>query len=182
MTAPGPHDGPDFDKEWRSLVARLEADDLPDDPFDDPSVGEVDEDGPPHVDTAGGDESRADDWTDHDFRQDDELDRLWLSDPEDRQWLPSVPTMPEELDEDDEGSYDPPEPPPLGWLESPPALVLCWIGAVCAPLYALFVVLFWHGAPGYTILIAVGAFIAGMAGLIMSMPDHRDDDDDGAVV
>lgn len=180
MTAGDDGDGPDFDKEWRSLVARLEADDLPDDPFGTAEDGRPPGDADPLWDAG----APTDDGTGSDDRPDDELDRLWMpeSADADRLWLPNVPAEPEELDEDDEGTYDPPEPPPLGWLESPPALVLCWIGAVCAPLYALFVVLFWHSAPGYTILIAVGAFIAGMAGLIMSMPDHRDDDDDGAVV
>ncbi|GAB3566828.1 hypothetical protein [Spelaeicoccus albus] len=188
------YEEPDFDKEWRSLVARLE-DEEPAAGHDLPAA----DDGR----TAGGDEGLGPDADEELGRiSDEELDRLWLTDapgpdqpadddpasddahPSDGDllWLPNPRVEPEELDEDDEGSYEPPEPPPLGWRESPPALVLCWIGAVCAPLYVLFVVLFWHNAPGYTILIAIGAFIGGVAGLIMSMPDHRDDDDDGAVV
>lgn len=184
-------DEPDFEKEWLSLVARLEADDspptLPDDPADLGPVGSAD----PDDDWSGFDETGDpgdDAATDHPGEDDTDLgEDAWppgdvldrgsdFGFATNRQWTP------DELSENDEDSFEPPEPPPLGWRDSPPILVLCWIGTVCAPLYALFVVLFWHNAPEFTILLAIVAFIAGVTGLIVSMPDHRDDSDDGAVV
>lgn len=166
---------PDFEEEWKSLVARLESDEMADGPWphDDEFAKRDDVD----ADTSDDDVSHENDATDWE---------LWSGGPDDdapagygfatnRQWSPGGPT-------DDEESFIPPEPPPLGWLDSPPLLVLCWLGAICAPLYAVVVVLFWHGAPGFTILIAIVAFIAGVTGLIISMPDHRDSDDDGAVI
>lgn len=166
---------PDFEEEWKSLVARLESDEVADAPWprdDDLSSGnDVDSD------TSGDVKSHEDGATDWE---------LWSGEPDDdvpnvygfatnRQWSPEGP-------DEDEDSFIPPEPPPLGWLESPPLLVLCWLGAICAPLYAVVVVLFWHGAPGFTVFIAIVVFIAGVTGLIMSMPDHRDSNDDGAVI
>jgi hypothetical protein len=80
----------------------------------------------------------------------------------------------------DDERYHPPEPPPLprGDMVSR----FAWGGVLGAPLFFLLAALFWHSAPTWLVMGAVAAFIAGFVTLVVRMPDHRDDDDDGAVV
>ena len=78
----------------------------------------------------------------------------------------------------DEG-YTPPEPPPLprphGALQK-----AAWTGVIGGPaIIVLNSILDWGG---WLTWIGVGASIAGFGVLISRMSDHRDDDDDGAIV
>jgi hypothetical protein len=87
-----------------------------------------------------------------------------------------------EVDEaqDDEG-YVPPEPPPLPRGDT--VSRLAWVGVLGAPLFFMIAALFWRDAPTVLIFVAVAAFVAGFAALVVRMPDRRDDgDDDGARV
>jgi hypothetical protein len=87
-----------------------------------------------------------------------------------------------EVDEagDDEG-YVPPEPPPLPRGDA--VSRLAWAGVLGAPLFFMIAALFWRDAPTVLIFVAVAAFVAGFAALVVRMPDRRDGgDDDGARV
>jgi hypothetical protein len=81
---------------------------------------------------------------------------------------------------DDEERFVPPEPPPLPRGDT--VSRLAWAGVLGAPLFFLIAALFWHGAPTWLVVGAVGAFVAGFVTLIVRMPDRDDDGDDGAVV
>lgn len=82
--------------------------------------------------------------------------------------------------QDDEG-YVPPEPPPLPRGDA--VSRLAWVGVLGAPLFFMIAALFWRDAPTVLIFVAVAAFVAGFAALVVRMPDRRDDgDDDGARV
>jgi len=81
---------------------------------------------------------------------------------------------------DDEERFVPPEPPPLPRGDT--VSRLAWAGVLGAPLFFLMAALFWHGAPTWLVVGAVGAFVAGFVTLIVRMPDRDDDGDDGAVV
>ncbi|HEX5535113.1 MAG TPA: hypothetical protein VFX33_15340 [Actinomycetales bacterium] len=81
---------------------------------------------------------------------------------------------------DDEERFVPPEPPPLPRGDT--VSRLAWAGVLGAPLFFLLAALFWHGAPTWLVVGAVGAFVAGFVTLIVRMPDRDDDGDDGAVV
>jgi hypothetical protein len=121
---------------------------------------------------AGRDEDRSDGWDD---------DQLALSGTG-GSMIPSV-DQPEEGPEDDIGKADefvPPDPPPLprGDLISR----LAWAGVVIGPIFMLIAVLAWRTAPKMLVLIALGAFVAGFVTLVARMPNHRDDDGDGAIV
>ncbi len=81
---------------------------------------------------------------------------------------------------DEEERFVPPEPPPLPRGDT--VSRLAWAGVLGAPLFFLLAALFWHGAPTWLVVGAVGAFVAGFVTLIVRMPDRDDDGDDGAVV
>lgn len=88
--------------------------------------------------------------------------------------------LPEPVPAPEEERYVPPEPPPLprGDLISR----LAWAGALGGPLFLLIAVIAWRTAPQILLMLAIVAFVAGFVTLIARMPQHRDDDGDGAVV
>ena len=87
-------------------------------------------------------------------------------------------TAPE--DEDGDGGFTPPEPPPLGTGE--PLVVLAWLGAIGGPVLLLLFAMLWRDAPLPVFLGTVAVF-AGSAGyLLFRLPQHRDEGDDGAAV
>ncbi|KAD3633284.1 hypothetical protein GD627_10745 [Arthrobacter yangruifuii] len=99
-----------------------------------------------------------------------------------RNQLPSAAGPRDYIPEDDgdDGGFVPPEPPPLGMGE--PLVVLSWLGTLAGPLLLLVFAMFWRDVPLAVILGTVAVF-AGSAGyLLFRLPQHRDEDDDGAAV
>ncbi|MEE1622159.1 hypothetical protein ACQ3I4_03370 [Zafaria sp. Z1313] len=86
------------------------------------------------------------------------------------------------LDEDeDDGEFIPEDPPPLGTGD--PLAVVCWSGAVGAPLALLLAALFWRDAPAMVWLGLCAVFLAAVGTLLWRLPRHRRDDyDDGSRV
>lgn len=83
-------------------------------------------------------------------------------------------------EDDDDGSFRPPEPPPLGVGD--PLVVLAWLGAVGGPVTLLLIAMFWRSASTTVMLGIVAIFIASVTFLIFRLPKTRDYDDDGAEV
>ena len=85
----------------------------------------------------------------------------------------------DEQDEDDR--YIPPPPEPLPPLD--PVTKGAWAGVLGGPGYLLIARLVDWEIPNWAALLAIVAFVAGFATLVVRMGDKpRDDDDDGAVV
>lgn len=78
----------------------------------------------------------------------------------------------------DEG-YEPPEPPAIPRPHHPAAKA-AWAGVIGGPIVFLLIrVLGWEAWLGW---IAGAATIAGFVTLIARLPDHREDEGDGAIV
>lgn len=87
----------------------------------------------------------------------------------------------EDDDEDEDNRYVPPPPEPLPPLD--PAAKGAWAGVLGGPGYLLIARLADWQIPDWAALLAIVAFVAGFATLVVRMGDRpRDDDDDGAVV
>lgn len=82
--------------------------------------------------------------------------------------------------EEDEEDFEPEDPPSLAGAE--PLVVLAWLGVVGGPLALLLAAFFWRSAPLPAVLLVVAVFVASAVFLIMRLPQHRDDNDDGAIV
>ncbi|MEU1627255.1 hypothetical protein ABZ746_18400 [Streptomyces sp. NPDC020096] len=85
-------------------------------------------------------------------------------------------------DDEDEGHFVPPEPPPL-----PPSDVttkFAWIAVLGGPLLVLGFVLFQEPLPWWAMALGVGGFLGGFATLVARMKNGDEDDDPhgGAVV
>ncbi len=101
---------------------------------------------------------------------------------------PGGPSLMDGLDGTDvdgaglDNTYEPYDatPPPL----PRPTLVtgLAWLGAIGSPVLLLLAALFWRQAPAIVIGLAVVGFVAGFVTLVVRLPDHHDEEDDGAVV
>ena len=87
----------------------------------------------------------------------------------------------DEADEMLPGDFVPEEPAPV-LAGADPAVVLAWCGAIGGPVALLLCALLWRGVPGYVIALLIAAFLAGVGTLIMRLPRHKDDGDDGARV
>ncbi|MBD7993744.1 hypothetical protein H9639_00295 [Arthrobacter sp. Sa2CUA1] len=83
-------------------------------------------------------------------------------------------------DDESDGSFVPEEPPPLGSGE--PLVILAWLGAAGGPLLLLLFAMFWRSAPLTVVLGIVALFVASSGYLLYRLPQHRDEDDDGAAV
>lgn len=97
---------------------------------------------------------------------------------------PAVP-VPEPAgdQEEDDGHYVPPVPPPLPRLD--PVTKGAWAALFGGPGYLLAAVMVGWPIPGWAAFCAVGAFIGGFATLVMRLSDRSPADsgpDDGAVV
>ena len=87
----------------------------------------------------------------------------------------------EDVEEDSDEGYVPPEPPPFprGDLVSRCA----WAAVIGGPVFLLIAALVWRTLPSPLLLVALLAFVAGFVTLVARMPpDHPDDPDHGAVV
>jgi hypothetical protein len=84
-------------------------------------------------------------------------------------------------DDDDDDRYVPPPPAPLPQLDS--VAKGAWVALLGGPGYLLLATLTGWQIADWAALVAIIAFVAGFATLVLRMSDRpRDDDDDGAVV
>ena len=91
---------------------------------------------------------------------------------------------PRPAQENDDEHYIPPAPPPLPKLD--PITKGAWVALFGGPAYLVVATAAGWSIPGIAAFLAVAAFVAGFAILVLRMndpgPDGPDDGDDGAVV
>ncbi|MBP0462128.1 hypothetical protein JFN87_32515 [Streptomyces bomunensis] len=87
-------------------------------------------------------------------------------------------------EDDDEGHFVPPEPPPLP--ESDVTAKFAWMGAIGGPVLALAAVILQWDMTWWLTTLCAGGFLGGIATLVARMEHDNDEDDDdpghGAVV
>jgi hypothetical protein len=89
----------------------------------------------------------------------------------------------EDLDEDDEGHFVPPEPPPLPDADT--TAKFAWLGVLGGPVLLLLAVLLGWEMTWWLTTLGIGGFLGGFATLVMRMRVDDEDNDDpgrGAVV
>ncbi len=89
----------------------------------------------------------------------------------------------EDFDEDDEGHFVPPEPPPLPAADT--TAKFAWLGVLGGPVLLLLAVLLGWEMTWWLTTVAIGGFLGGFATLVMRMRSDDEDDQDpgrGAVV
>lgn len=96
-------------------------------------------------------------------------------------------TVPEpsedDFDEDDDGHFVPPEPPPLPTADT--TAKFAWLGVVGGPVLLLLAVLLGWDMTWWLTTLGIGGFLGGFATLVTRMRTDDDEDDDpgrGAVV
>ncbi|GHD97944.1 hypothetical protein [Streptomyces alanosinicus] len=90
---------------------------------------------------------------------------------------------PAEPDEDDEGHFVPPEPPPLPAAD--PTARFAWLGVVGGPVLLLLAVVLGWDMTWWLTTLGIGGFLGGFATLVMRMRTDDEEGDDpgrGAVV
>jgi hypothetical protein len=101
-----------------------------------------------------------------------------------RDWVPPDEEEDGEEDEDGEGHFVPPEPPPLP--ETDAATKFAWIAVLGGPLLMLGTVLTGQPLKWWIVTLGVGGFLGGFGTLVARMRDDEDGDQDdpgrGAVV
>ncbi|MFJ3333485.1 hypothetical protein [Streptomyces sp. NPDC086766] len=81
-------------------------------------------------------------------------------------------------DEDDEGHFVPPEPPPLPAADV--TAKFAWLAVLGGPVLLLLAVLFGWDMTWWLATLGIGGFLGGFATLVMRMkPDDEDDDNPG---
>ncbi|MFJ3421384.1 hypothetical protein ACOB87_31280 [Streptomyces sp. YS-B37] len=89
----------------------------------------------------------------------------------------------EDFDEDDEGHFVPPEPPPLPSADT--TAKFAWLGVIGGPILLLLAVLLSWDMTWWLATIGIGGFLGGFGTLVMRMRTDEEDGDDpgrGAVV
>ncbi|GAA3995546.1 hypothetical protein OG252_36640 [Streptomyces sp. NBC_01352] len=89
----------------------------------------------------------------------------------------------EDSEEDDEGHFVPPEPPPLPAADA--TAKFAWLGLLGGPVLLLLAVLLGWDMTWWLATLGIGGFLGGFATLVMRMRSDDEDDDDpgrGAVV
>ncbi|MFD4876886.1 hypothetical protein ACFWOB_26495 [Streptomyces sp. NPDC058420] len=89
----------------------------------------------------------------------------------------------EDFDEDDEGHFVPPEPPPLPSADT--TAKFAWLGVIGGPILLLLAVLLSWDMTWWLTTIGIGGFLGGFGTLVMRMRTDEEDGDDpgrGAVV
>ncbi|MGI5454104.1 hypothetical protein ACQEWB_13180 [Streptomyces sp. CA-249302] len=89
----------------------------------------------------------------------------------------------DDFEEDDEGHFVPPEPPPLPAADT--TAKFAWLGVVGGPILLLLAVLFGWDMTWWLATVGIGGFLGGFATLVMRMRTDDEEDDDpgrGAVV
>ncbi|WP_053754053.1 hypothetical protein [Streptomyces sp. MMG1533] len=92
----------------------------------------------------------------------------------------STPEPAEEdlAEDDDEGGFVPPEPPPLPAADA--TAKFAWLGLLGGPVLLLLAVLLGWDMTWWLSTLGIGGFLGGCATLVMRMrPDDEDDDDPG---
>ncbi|MDH6216435.1 hypothetical protein [Streptomyces pseudovenezuelae] len=88
-----------------------------------------------------------------------------------------------DFDEDDEGHFVPPEPPPLPAADV--TAKFAWLGVIGGPLLLLLAVLLGWDMTWWLTTVGIGGFLGGFATLVMRMKTDDEDEGDpgrGAVV
>ncbi|MGW2619318.1 hypothetical protein [Streptomyces sp. NPDC001500] len=81
-------------------------------------------------------------------------------------------------DEDDEGHFVPPEPPPLPAADT--TAKFAWLGVIGGPVLLLLAVLLGWEMTWWLTTVCVGGFLGGFATLVVRMrPDDEDEGDPG---
>ncbi|MFJ8008837.1 hypothetical protein [Streptomyces fagopyri] len=84
----------------------------------------------------------------------------------------------EDFDEDDEGHFVPPEPPPLPTADT--TAKFAWLAVIGGPIVLLLAVLLGWDMTWWLATVGIGGFLGGFATLVMRMnPDDEDEDDPG---
>jgi hypothetical protein len=88
-------------------------------------------------------------------------------------------------DDDDEGHFEPPEPPPLP--ETDVTTKFAWLAVLGGPLLVFAFILLQQELPWWAVAVGIGGFLGGFATLVARMRPGGDEDDDdlpggGAVV
>jgi hypothetical protein len=89
----------------------------------------------------------------------------------------------DDFDEDDEGHFVPPEPPPLP--EADATAKFAWLAVVGGPILLLIAVLLGWEMTWWLATLGIGGFLGGFVALVTRMKGDDEDDDDpgrGAVV
>ncbi|PAZ09228.1 hypothetical protein CLM62_47615 [Streptomyces sp. SA15] len=89
----------------------------------------------------------------------------------------------EDFDENDEGHFVPPEPPPLPAADT--TAKFAWLGVLGGPILLLLAVLLGWEMTWWLATVGIGGFLGGFATLVMRMRTDDEDDDEpgrGAVV
>ncbi|MET7987628.1 MULTISPECIES: hypothetical protein [unclassified Streptomyces] len=89
----------------------------------------------------------------------------------------------DDFDEDDEGHFVPPEPPPLPAADT--TAKFAWLGVLGGPALLLLAVLLGWDMTWWLTTLGIGGFLGGFATLVTRMKDDDEDRDDpgrGAVV
>ncbi|MET8858633.1 hypothetical protein [Streptomyces sp. NPDC004579] len=89
----------------------------------------------------------------------------------------------DDFDEDDEGHFVPPEPPPLPAADT--TAKFAWLGVLGGPALLLLAVLFGWDMTWWLTTLGIGGFLGGFATLVTRMKDDDEDHEDpgrGAVV
>ncbi|WP_413756818.1 hypothetical protein [Streptomyces sp. MMBL 11-3] len=89
----------------------------------------------------------------------------------------------EDFDEDDEGHFVPPEPPPLPAADT--TAKFAWLGVIGGPVLLLLAVLLGWDMTWWLATLGIGGFLGGFATLVGRMRADDEDGDDpgrGAVV
>jgi hypothetical protein len=89
----------------------------------------------------------------------------------------------DDFDEDDEGHFVPPEPPPLPAADT--TAKFAWLGVVGGPILLLLAVLLGWEMTWWLTTLGIGGFLGGFATLVVRMRTDDEEDDDpgrGAVV
>ncbi|MFD7873213.1 hypothetical protein ACFV5G_03635 [Streptomyces sp. NPDC059766] len=81
----------------------------------------------------------------------------------------------DDFDEDDEGHFVPPEPPPLPDADT--TARFAWLGVVGGPILLLVAVVLGWDMTWWLTTLGVGGFLGGFATLVVRM--RTDDEDDG---
>ncbi|MEV0227305.1 hypothetical protein [Streptomyces sp. NPDC050704] len=90
----------------------------------------------------------------------------------------------EDFDEDDEGHFVPPEPPPLPAADT--TAKFAWLAVIGGPILLLLAVLLGWDMTWWLATVGIGGFLGGFATLVARMGGDEDEDEDdpgrGAVV
>jgi hypothetical protein len=89
----------------------------------------------------------------------------------------------DDFDEDDEGHFVPPEPPPLPSADT--TAKFAWLGVIGGPVLLLVAVVFGWQMTWWLATLSIGGFVGGFATLVVRMRTDDEEDDGpgrGAVV